>query len=172
MIHTDNDESDIGGSGSAPVFSDGVGRGSSSEFTAFQTDRLGGCPCVVVNEHEGAVLALNTIEEIRLLDPDGSAGLLKQLAEIFSVKTEEMLQKPCWSEQPWDLHSVERIAHSMKSSSSAVGAEKLSALCASLERKICEGQAVDVRQYHDGIRIAFLAASEALNRFLAETKSR
>jgi HPt (histidine-containing phosphotransfer) domain-containing protein len=124
------------------------------------------------NEHEGAVLALSTIEEIRLLDPDGTAGLLHQLVELFNVKTDELLQTPCWSEEPWDLRSVGRIAHSMKSSSSAVGAEKLSALCADLERNICEGQAVDVRQYHAEIRFAFLEAAEALNRFLAAAKSR
>jgi histidine phosphotransfer protein HptB len=138
----------------------------------FQTDRLCRCPCMAVNEHVEAVLALNTIEEISLLDPDGSVGLLQQLVEIFSVKTEEMLEQPSWSAEPRDLYSVGRIAHSMKSSSAAVGAEKLSALCASLERNICEGQTVDVRQYHADIRSAFLEAAEALNRFLAEIKSR
>jgi HPt (histidine-containing phosphotransfer) domain-containing protein len=172
MINTHEDDSYIRGRGSAPVLSDRVDRGCRSELTALQTSRFGGCSCMAGNEHEGAVLALSTIEEIRLLDPDGTAGLLHQLVELFNVKTEDLLRKPCWSEEPWDLRSVGRIAHSMKSSSSAVGAEKLSALCGDLERHICEGQAVDVRQYHVEIRFAFVEAAEALNRFLEATNSR
>lgn len=132
---------------------------------------IGQSPDLAARDAEHRVLALGAVEEIRLLDPDGSAGLLRELVEIFCRKIEEMLQRPCWSAEPWDFVSVGRLAHSIKSSSAAVGAEKLASLCASLERRICEGEAVDVHRYHADIRSAFLEAAKALSQFLTASGS-
>jgi hypothetical protein len=118
--------------------------------------------------YDEILMDLNKIAELKQLDPDGSVGLLNRLVEIFVVKIGETLQKPCWSPGTLDLNAIGRTAHSMKSSSAALGAVRLSALCGALEKRIREGRAVDVFHYFIGIRSAYQDTVEALNQILTE----
>jgi HPt (histidine-containing phosphotransfer) domain-containing protein len=163
-------ESTGGKSESIPASS--VRRGGSLEVLDAGMDSFHTTPSPSLDGLEEMLLDLTTIEEIRQLDPDDSAVFLHQLVELFIVKTGEMLQKPCWSPDSLDLHTVGRTAHSMKSSSSAVGARRFSTLCASLERRICRGQPVNIPQHLAELRSAYLETTEALQRFLAEAGTR
>jgi hypothetical protein len=117
---------------------------------------------------EAPLLDLGKIEELGQLDPGGAAGLVRRLVELFVVKSLEMLRSPCWAARPLDLDAVARTAHSLKSSSAALGAGRFSALCAQLEHKIRSGEAVEVPLYHAAIQSVYHETAEALTRILPE----
>lgn len=122
-------------------------------------------------ELEDVLLDPAKMEEIRKLDPGGSAGLVQRIVGLFIDQTDEMLRRPLWTHTPIDTDLVMRTAHSMKSTAGAVGARRLSSLCASLERKLRNGEPADVPRYFSNIRSTYEETREALGRCLAEEMS-
>jgi len=80
------------------------------------------------------VLDAACMAELRALDPDGKAQLVKRVLIAYQsslVKLVEQLRTARGSDE-WA--QVSRVAHTLKSSSASVGALALSALCADIER--------------------------------------
>jgi CheY-like chemotaxis protein len=76
---------------------------------------------------------LKALHQIRLLDRDGSAGILNKVLQIYlqdSSKLVARVEEAVREKKPEDLKT---LAHTLKSSSAQVGALKLSDLCRELE---------------------------------------
>jgi hypothetical protein len=122
-------------------------------------------------EFDEVLLDPAKMEEIKQLDPGGSAGLVQRIVGLFIDQTDEMLRRPLWTATPIDLNVVMRTAHSMKSTAGAVGARRLSSICASLERKLRSGESADVPRYFADMQSAYQETRKALGKSLAEEKA-
>ena len=110
------------------------------------------------SEIEGAaakpVLDAACMAELRALDPDGKAQLVKRVLATYQASLAKLVDqlRSAQADQGWD--QVSRVAHTLKSSSASIGALALSALCADIERLLRAGDNV--------------AAEALLGRFHAE----
>jgi HPt (histidine-containing phosphotransfer) domain-containing protein len=79
------------------------------------------------------------LERLRELDPDGRHGVVRRVLEAFELSLTRMLAQLAAELDDGDARVVATIAHTLKSSSAAVGAMTLSASCARVEKRLCEG---------------------------------
>jgi HPt (histidine-containing phosphotransfer) domain-containing protein len=100
------------------------------------------------------VLDAAAMAELRALDPDGKAQLVKRVLVTYQGSLTRLVDQMAQarSANAWD--QVSRVAHTLKSSSASIGALGLSAVCADIERLLRSG---------DNAGAALL-----LDRFLAE----
>jgi HPt (histidine-containing phosphotransfer) domain-containing protein len=79
------------------------------------------------------MLNMDRIQEIRNLDEDGSDAALKELITIFLESTPPRLKNLSKSFNMKDFTSVRHEAHSLRSSSYAIGAEGMGQLAEAVE---------------------------------------
>ena len=89
-------------------------------------------------EADGLILDLTALESLRDLD-DGEGELLREVVEVFLSSTVDRLQDIGEALAGGDSETVERLAHSLKSSSGTVGGMRMTATCAKLERAAHDG---------------------------------
>lgn len=73
------------------------------------------------------------LDELRSLDPDGSAGVLQQIIASYLNDTQGILARIHASFAARDLAAMTREAHSLKSTSLSVGASAVGKAAAALE---------------------------------------
>ena len=85
------------------------------------------------------VLDAACMAELRALDPDGKAQLVKRVLATYQTSLAKLVDqlRTAHAEQAWD--QVSRVAHTLKSSSASIGALTLSGLCADIERLLRAG---------------------------------
>ncbi|MCK9684577.1 Hpt domain-containing protein [Scleromatobacter humisilvae] len=85
------------------------------------------------------VLDAACMAELRALDPDGKAQLVKRVLATYQTSLAKLVAQLqlARTEGAWD--QVSRVAHTLKSSSASIGALALSALCAEIERLLRAG---------------------------------
>ena len=85
------------------------------------------------------VLDAACMAELRALDPDGKAQLVKRVLATYQASLTKLVAQLqlARGEGAWD--QVSRVAHTLKSSSASIGALALSALCAEIERLLRAG---------------------------------
>ena len=92
-----------------------------------------------VNGAEGPVLDAGCLAELRALDPDGKAQLVKRVLATYQTSlvrlVDQLRQARC--EAAWE--QVSRVAHTLKSSSASIGALALAGVCADIERLLRSG---------------------------------
>jgi HPt (histidine-containing phosphotransfer) domain-containing protein len=95
------------------------------------------------SEIEGAsahpVLDAACLAELRALDPDGQAQLVKRVLATYQtslVRLADQLRQ-ARAQAAWE--PVSRVAHTLKSSSASIGALALAGLCADIERLLRGG---------------------------------
>jgi HPt (histidine-containing phosphotransfer) domain-containing protein len=100
------------------------------------------------------VLDAGCMAELRALDPDGKAQLVKRVLATYRSSLAKLVEqlRAAHGEGAWD--QVSRVAHTLKSSSASIGALTLSGLCADIERLLRAGDSA--------------AATPLLERFQAE----
>ena len=100
------------------------------------------------------VLDAACMAELRALDPDGKAQLVKRVLATYQASLAKLVGQLqlARAEGAWD--QVSRVAHTLKSSSASIGALALSGLCADIERLLRAGDSA--------------AAIPLLERFQAE----
>jgi len=108
---------------------------------------------------EGAakpVLDAASMAELRALDPDGKAQLVKRVLATYQASLARLVEqlRVARAEGAWE--QVGRVAHTLKSSSASIGALGLSALCADIERLIRAGD--------------FAGAAPLIEQFQAEVR--
>jgi len=88
----------------------------------------------------GPVLDAAAMAELRALDPDGRAQLVKRVLSTYQGSLARLMAQlaQARTEQAWD--QVSRVAHTLKSSSASIGALALSAACAEIERLLRAGE--------------------------------
>ncbi|MEM7357330.1 MAG: response regulator, partial [Acidobacteriota bacterium] len=82
---------------------------------------------------EDPVLDTGVLESLRDLD-DGDGEILRETVDVFLETTPERLAGLRSALQVDDRESVERLAHTLKSSSGIVGGKRMMAICAELEK--------------------------------------
>ena len=77
--------------------------------------------------------------ELRALDPDGKAQLVKRVLATYQGSLARLVEQlgQARADNAWD--QVSRVAHTLKSSSASIGALDLSAVCADIERMLRAG---------------------------------
>jgi hypothetical protein len=80
------------------------------------------------------VLDAACMAELRALDPDGKAQLVKRVLATYQASLAKLVDqlRVARVDGAWD--QVSRVAHTLKSSSASIGALALSGVCADIER--------------------------------------
>jgi HPt (histidine-containing phosphotransfer) domain-containing protein len=114
------------------------------------------------------VLDAACMAELRALDPDGKAQLVKRVLATYQgslAKLAEQL-RVARAESAWD--QVSRVAHTLKSSSASIGALALSAVCADIERLLRAGDTASAEPLLD----RFQAEVGRVDQAVAQTLQR
>lgn len=83
-------------------------------------------------EEEGLVLDPVVLGGLRELD-EGEGAILRETVTVFLDSTPEKLEYLRQALDTGDLEAVERLAHTLKSSSGIIGGQRMTAVCARLE---------------------------------------
>jgi HPt (histidine-containing phosphotransfer) domain-containing protein len=81
----------------------------------------------------GGILDAEVLNDLRALGGEDEPGLLTELIDIFLADAPKRLQEISTGLGANDLKTVERAAHTLKSSSANIGAIGLSKLCKEME---------------------------------------
>jgi len=122
------------------------------------------------SEIEGAsarpVLDAACLAELRSLDPDGQAQLVKRVLATYQTSLVRLVDqlRQARAEAAWE--QVSRIAHTLKSSSASIGALKLSQLCAAIEKAARQAQEALLPPLLDEMDVEIERVREALKQML------
>lgn len=117
------------------------------------------------------VLDAACMAELRALDPDGKAQLVKRVLATYQVSLAKLVDqlRAARADGAWD--QVSRVAHTLKSSSASIGALALSGLCADIERLLRAGDNVSVvpllEQFHAEVQRVDAAVGQTLQHLEA-----
>lgn len=106
------------------------------------------------SEIEGAaarpVLDAACMAELRALDPDGKAQLVKRVLVTYQNSLAKLVDqlRVARADEAWD--QVSRVAHTLKSSSASIGALALSRLCGEIERLLRAGDNAGAQDLLEG----------------------
>jgi HPt (histidine-containing phosphotransfer) domain-containing protein len=118
-----------------------------------------------------AVLDATCMAELRALDPDGKAQLVKRVLATYQVSLAKLVEqlRAARADGAWD--QVARVAHTLKSSSASIGALALSSLCADIERLLRAGDSAAavplLEQFQAEVRRVDAAVGQALQHLEA-----
>lgn len=87
------------------------------------------------------VLAPDALARLRQLDPDGSRGFVAQVLRTYAASLERYLLSLHEARDTGNLKLAGDTAHTLKSSSAAIGAAAFAAVCADVERQARHGDA-------------------------------
>ncbi len=79
------------------------------------------------------------LARLRELDPDGHHGVMQRVLRTFESSLQRQMAQLVEARDRADANAIGNLAHTVKSSSAAVGALALSALCADIERQVRNG---------------------------------
>ena len=85
------------------------------------------------------VLDAASMAELRALDPDGKAQLVKRVLATYLASLAKLVEQLRVARAHGEWDQVSRVAHTLKSSSASIGALALSAQCADIERLLRAG---------------------------------
>jgi histidine phosphotransfer protein HptB len=117
------------------------------------------------------VLDAACMAELRALDPDGKAQLVKRVLATYQTSLAKLVEqlRAARADGAWD--QVSRVAHTLKSSSASIGALALSALCADIERLLRAGDSAGVAplidQFHAEVHRVDAAVGQTLQHLEA-----
>jgi HPt (histidine-containing phosphotransfer) domain-containing protein len=134
----DNDKALIGEAGAAPV----------------------AAPGDAVNP---AVIDRRALDRLGELDPDGRQGLVRRVLQTYETSLARQLQDFVQARAGGDVQQLGRIAHTLKSSSAAIGAQTLAQDCAAIEH----GIRVEHGMPQDAALDALVAQAHAVRRAVA-----
>ena len=117
------------------------------------------------------VLDAACMAELRALDPDGKAQLVKRVLATYQVSLAKLVEqlRAARADGAWD--QVSRVAHTLKSSSASIGALALSGLCADIERLLRAGDSAGatplIDQFHAEVHRVDAAVGQTLQHLEA-----
>jgi HPt (histidine-containing phosphotransfer) domain-containing protein len=112
------------------------------------------------------VLDAACMAELRALDPDGKAQLVKRVLATYQASLAKLAAQlqVARADGAWD--QVSRVAHTLKSSSASIGALALSSLCADIERLLRAGDSASALSLTDQFQAEVLRVDEAVRQTL------
>lgn len=102
-------------------------------------------------ENNSSVLNQTLLDQIRSLDPSGGDEITRKIMRAFLDSSEGYMQGIEDAIVNEDAESLRRFAHTLKSSSANIGAEKLSELFKQLEKSGQAGEPIHVKALHEDI---------------------
>ena len=125
-------------------------------------------PVVAVTQslEAGGAINLAFLEPLRELDPSGGMGFARQILQIFLETTGDTLGQIDQAVAAGDAEGLRRAAHTLKSSSAYVGAEKLSRLFQQLEALGRDGKPEAANALLVEMRQAYQLAAREIRRLL------
>jgi HPt (histidine-containing phosphotransfer) domain-containing protein len=117
------------------------------------------------------VLDAACMAELRALDPDGKAQLVKRVLATYQASLTKLVAQlqMARGEGAWD--QVSRVAHTLKSSSASIGALVLSALCAEIERLLRAGDSNGAQPLIDQFQAEALRVDGAVRQTLQQLEA-
>ncbi len=100
-------------------------------------------------ENNSSVLNQDLLDQIRSLDPSGGDEITHKIMRAFLDSSEGYMQGIEDAIANKDTESLRRLAHTLKSSSANIGAEKLSELFKQLENYGRAGELIHVKALHE-----------------------
>lgn len=100
------------------------------------------------------------------LDPSGAARLRQRVVQAFDASIERLLPQLQHARASGDVEAARVAAHTLKSSSASLGAKRLSALCAELERQARTQAVTDLESQADAIIVESHRVRAALARLV------
>ncbi len=110
------------------------------------------------------------LDQFRELDPGGGLGLIKEIMTVYLDSSLGLLRQVEQGLIAGDADAMRRAAHSLKSSSANVGAEKLSKLFLELEVMGRDGLLTAAMPVLDETRQAYAEATEEMRQLMREEK--
>lgn len=103
---------------------------------------------------EGAEPAIDAdvLERLEQLDPGGRNGLVPRVLRTYRGSLERARVEIRVARHNTDLAALQRLAHTLKSSSASVGAMAFAAVCADVERRIREQAPEDLSSLLDRLQ--------------------
>ena len=117
------------------------------------------------------VLDAASMAELRALDPDGKAQLVKRVLATYQASLAKLVEqlRVARADGAWD--QVSRVAHTLKSSSASIGALALSGLCADIERLLRDGDSVSVVPLLARFHVEVLRVDAAVGQALQQLEA-
>jgi HPt (histidine-containing phosphotransfer) domain-containing protein len=100
----------------------------------------------------GNVIDMQVIEGLRELGGDDEPGLLVEIVALFLADAPQRLGEIDRALASGDLRSLERAAHTLKSSSQNVGALGLASMCREMEELARKHELAPVRDVYEASR--------------------
>ncbi len=116
---------------------------------------------------EATILDPHAIAELRSLNPDDNDEFLREIAGIFLDDTPQRLAELDQSLAAGDVSKFTRAAHSIKGSSSNLGASALRAVAEDLENRAHAEGLGDVRDLVAQLKAEFTRTQAALAALIA-----
>ena len=123
-----------------------------------------------IREERDSALNMQFLDQFRELDPGGGLGLIKEIMTVYLDNSLALLRQVEQGLIAGDADALRRAAHSLKSSSANVGAEKLSRLFLKLEALGRDGQLTAAMPLLDQTRRAYAEATAEMRELVREEK--
>ena len=110
-----------------------------------------------------APLDESVLAGLRELQEEDEPDILKELIELFLEEVPPQLAALRGAIEGGEASSVERIAHTLKGSSGNLGAVRMAAVCAELEKVGGSGELTRAAELLERLEVEFESACQALN---------
>lgn len=119
---------------------------------------------------DALVLDEPALARLRQLDPGGHNKLLPRVLVTYAASLAKLTAQLHTSAQAGDMIALHMAVHTLKSSSSSVGALALSGLCAEAENALRDQRMADLPPLLSKLQAEALRADAAVQQLLAQTK--
>jgi len=111
-------------------------------------------------------LDIELLRGLEELSPPGTESLVVELVKLFADSTPSILEELRSALAQGELTSASRLAHRLKGSAANIGAAKMSALCAQLEKSAQTNQPEVNNALVERISASFTASLLELNSYI------
>lgn len=118
-----------------------------------------------------AVLDMQSLDNLRQLDPTGANQLLPRVMKTYRTSLARLLAQLATAREQGDTGSVRLVAHTLKSSSASVGALNLAAVCGLTEQAARDGQLEVLGPLLDQLVSEAANVDNAVNQLIAVVSS-
>ncbi len=113
-------------------------------------------------------LDAKALGNLRLLDPNASAGLLRRVMDTYLKSLARLLVQLDGAEARADAAAIRLVVHTLKSSSASIGALTLSTLCGAAEMAVRDGLTETLRALLAQVRQEAEQVVPAVRELLAD----
>jgi signal transduction histidine kinase/DNA-binding response OmpR family regulator/HPt (histidine-containing phosphotransfer) domain-containing protein len=144
-----------------------VQSGAAEVTAAPANDENAGAPAEQISLHDEPAIDKRSLEQINDLDPNKNGELLNNIIDTYCENAEVLMGELMQAAKDENLDAAVRAAHSLKSSSANVGAQRLAALCRSMEN---HGRNGDISTVLNNIDPAWKEYQTAIDELVANKR--